>query len=189
MPKCWLIHGFNDRKSGADNVDKLGPFLERAGFEVAQFDYGWRGLFGVRFFNQGLAEDLARRVRSNDIAVAYSNGADIALKACMLSAPFKHLTLINPALDRDSSPPYGSVRTVNVWHSPSELPTRLARWLPFHPWGDMGAKGYKGADARVRNYNKERDYRYVSESHGDVFREPLLSYFGPIIVEEALRGG
>ena len=187
--RCFILHGMNDWSSGRDNVDKLAPYLARAGYRCINFDYGWRGLIGVRFGNGKLAQRLANLVQQGDSVVAYSNGADVAFRAADLGAPLKHITLIAPALDCDAAVA-NHVRTVNVWHSPSELPTRLGALLPFHRFGAMGAYGYRGDDPRFKNYNKERDFaERSSRSHGDVFRPPLLGFFGPKIVEAMARPG
>ncbi|KKL96041.1 hypothetical protein LCGC14_1848480, partial [marine sediment metagenome] len=69
------------------------------------------------------------------------------------------------------------------WHSPSDKALRVARWLPFHTWGRMGAVGYKGDDPSYVNYNKEDDFERSSSLHGDVFDPPKLKYFGPLIVD------
>ena len=76
------------------------------------------------------------------------------------------------------------MRKVHVWHSPSDKAVRFARWLPRHPWGKMGAVGYKGKDTRYVNYDKQNDYEVSSRSHGDMFDDDKLPFFGPLIVEE-----
>tara|TARA_B110000240_G_C13322566_1_gene377777 strand:+ start:199 stop:378 length:180 start_codon:yes stop_codon:yes gene_type:complete len=51
----------------------------------------------------------------------------------------------------------------------------------------MGAYGAtkngtnRGVD--VIDYNKEKDYSVSSAGHSDVFKTPLLSYFGPKIIQ------
>ena len=104
--------------------------------------------------------------------------------ASWLGAPFTQLVFINPALNtKGKKTRIGStVQRVHVWHSPSDKAVRVARWIPFHPWGRMGAVGYKGKDPRYVNFDKENDFDLSSSTHGDVFDNEKLEFFGPRIV-------
>jgi alpha-beta hydrolase superfamily lysophospholipase len=127
-------------------------------------------------------------VEEGDVVVCHSNGAAIAHRAASeFFAKIGQLVLINPALDADVSFPH-QIAAVHVWHSPSDLPVRFAKWIPFARWGDMGAVGYRGAyDARVKNYDKEFGYEVRSKSHSDIFTGPRLKFFAPLIVAEVSR--
>ena len=76
------------------------------------------------------------------------------------------------------------MKRVHVWHSPSDRALRIARFLPWHPWGRMGAIGYNGDDLRYINYDKQNDFSVSSRTHGDVFDPEKLAFFGPRIVEK-----
>ena len=65
---------------------------------------------------------------------------------------------------------------------------QIARFLPRHPWGRMGQRGYKGDDPRYINYNKQHGFRVSSRSHSDVFDPEKLAFFGPLIVEKVIKG-
>ncbi len=188
-PKVWLVHGFNVRDSGAGTTDRLRKSLAIWLHPVREFDYGWLGLLGARFGNRRIATRLVDAVLADDgdldprpVAIGHSNGCALLHLASHMGAPFRKLIYINPALDKDAVPG-DQVEEVHIWHSPSDTAVRFARFLPWHTWGEMGATGYRGDDPRMHNHNKERDYRLSSKAHSDVFKEPLLGFFGPLIVK------
>ena len=41
-----------------------------------------------------------------------------------------------------------------------------SKFIPFHPWGDMGQKGYRGIDVRYNNH----DCSDVVDGHSDWFK-------------------
>lgn len=177
-----LVHGFNVRDGGKGSIAKLAPAFTSADFEVVTFAYGWLFLARVRFGTSKLARKLAASVRPGDIGVGHSNGCNLLNEAAWLGAPFAHLVYINPALDSDAALA-PQVKSLDVWHSPSDAAVRVARVLWFHPWGDMGAVGYQGRpDSRIRSFNKERDFAVSSSGHSDVFAEGKVEYFAPRIV-------
>lgn len=181
--RCILVHGFNVRDDGTRSIGALAPYFVARGFTVKRFRYGWLFLLGVKLLNRRFARLLADFVEPGDVVVCHSNGAAIAHRAASeFFAPIAQLVLINPALDSDAQFPH-QIEAIHIWHSPSDLPVRFARWIPFARWGDMGAVGYRGPyDRRVRNYNKEHSFPVSSKSHSDIFTGPRLKYFGPLIV-------
>ncbi len=190
QPKAWFVHGFNVRDYGRGTVDKLHPHFRAEGFDPEEFDYGWIGLLGVRFWNGMLARQLTTLAEHESsifdplpIGIGHSNGCALLHLASHMGAPFRRLIYINPALDKDATPGK-NVDRVDIWHSPSDVPVQLAKWIPGHAWGEMGATGYVGDDPRMRNHNKQSGFRLSSRSHSDVFSEPLLGYFGPKIATE-----
>ncbi len=96
---------------------------------------------------------------------------------------------INPALKKDLVP--GSqVQRIDVWHSPSDQPVKLAKLLPAanaRPWGEMGAVGYQGDDKRMCNHNKECGYSVISREHSDMFKMEKLAFYGPAVVEQVMQ--
>lgn len=191
MKVALLVHGFAS-KGGKGSTDLLRPFFEAAGYEVAELDYNWTGLIGVRTCNKKLAKSWAGWCRivaskvTEIVGVGHSNGCAILRASAWLGAPFTQLVFINPALNtKGKKTRIGPlVKRVHVWYSPSDKAVRIARWLPKHPWGRMGAIGYKGDDPRYINYNKQDDFRVSSRSHRDVFDAEKLAFFGPRIVEK-----
>ncbi len=180
---AWLVHGFNVRDGGAASIDRLRPHLEARGWTVRDLDYGWRGLLGVRLCNAGTAATLASLSDPADAAIGHSNGCAIIRRAVVAGARFARIVLINPALDRDTEWP-GHTGAIEVWHAPSDVATWAARWLLFHPWGDMGRHGGDGrwyVNHDADRIASEAAGRRVELGHSGVFSDRWISTFGPLI--------
>lgn len=187
-PQVLLIHGFNVSDKGVGSVGELRGYFAAESFPYHIHKYGHVMLLETRFMNDNIAKDVAEFIENADrpvVAVGHSNGcAIIYLAMTLYGARPKHCVFINPALVRDIDLPAHC--SYDVWHSPSDRPVKLARWLPrtkYRPWGDMGAVGAnpkEGLD--LVNYNKEDNYLVSSNEHSDVFHTSKLSYFGPLIV-------
>jgi hypothetical protein len=180
-PTAHLLHGFNVRDGGENTIDKLKPYLERAGFTPFDHDYGWLGLLGVRLHNGRIAQDVASKVKPGDIGIGHSNGCAILAEAARLGAPFAGLVFINPALDEDCVvAPH--VKFVHVYHNEGDYAVWTARLLRFnHPWGAMGRDGFKGTDPRYLNIDCSPDVR----GHSALFSK--LDKWGPVIIREVTR--
>jgi len=158
--KYVSFHGFNVSDGGASTVGKLDEFLD-----TIPVKYGWMWRVRVRLCNKSIAETVASLVSGKCIAVAHSNGALIAVQAVEAGAKFDKLVLINPALDVNYKFPEG--QRVDVYHTPEDRATLLARFIPLSDWGAMGRYGYKGNNPLVHNYNSEK--LFGSKKHSDVF--------------------
>jgi hypothetical protein len=184
------VHGFNVYDAGKNTVAKMLPYFEQLGCTTEVFDYGFFNLFNPRWRNQNIADKLSERIRDLNfidvdvIIVAHSNGCAIAHMTS--NCKIKTAVYINPALDRSRSFPE-TIERAHVWHSPSDLPVRLSRLLPFHTWGAMGAYGATGDDKRVTNFNKQHDFHISSRKHSDVFDDDKLEFFGPLIVKKSIQ--
>lgn len=179
MKVAVLVHGFADF-SGWLTTDRLRPYLQEAGWYVHEHDYGFV-LLPELFHNKQEARKLAEFLQhplvvSDFVGIGHSNGCRVLQLACQMGAPFSRLALIHPALDRRAEFRGPKLRRVDVWHSSADWVVKLARFLPFHPWGDMGAVGYQGDDPKVRNH-----YRF-KESHWAMFGRRLKE-FGPELVK------
>ena len=161
--RAILVHGYNVKDGGAGTTDALRPLFEAAGYEVLEFDTGWRGLFMVRFGNAKRARRLARMIKPGDLLIGHSDGCNlINLASWNLangSRPTpKLVAYVNPALDRDTqlAP---QIDGAIVCHTPSDNVVKVAKLLPFHNWGSMGAYGYAEKDP------SKTDVRYLNASH------------------------
>lgn len=175
-----LVHGFNVRDGGAGTTDGLRPHFAREGFKVLEFDTGWRFLAGVRFGNAKRARRLARMIQPGDILIGHSDGCNlINLASWHLSGTEQPkpaaAVYLNPALDRDTqlAP---QVKSALVFFTPSDWIVRVARWLRWHPWGDMGRVGYieKNAvyqDGRYHNMSYEH-LAIAAPGHSGAFKKP-----------------
>lgn len=185
MKVAILVHGFNNRESGKENIDKLRPYLEASNYKVLDLDYGWFGLLMARFGNQSVARKLADMIHEQPVGYevhvfGHSNGCAIMHRASKLIRRVAvHYHYINPAL-RASHALHPVITSLRVWYSPSDIAVKAAKWgqilrlVPKH-WGGMGYLGYCGpADPRVTDHNIELEYMLRSTTfktmgHSDIF--------------------
>lgn len=193
MKLVILIHGYNVWDGGRATVGKLRPFFAEHSVPYIMLDYDHFGLIDVRFKNKGVAKRLsvactnARAAGFEVVVVGHSNGCAIMHQAAHeFDAKIDKAVYINPALDADAEPA-NTVRSLDVWYSPSDKPVMFSKWLLHHPWGDMGAKGYIGGSDKVASFNKESGYFASSKEHSDMFSMELLPTFAPIVVSRALN--
>jgi pimeloyl-ACP methyl ester carboxylesterase len=143
MSTIYLVHGFNVKDGGRRTVGSLKPILEGYGHKVVPVKYGWMHRFRVRACTNGVASTFASMVEPDSIVIAHSNGANVVHSAAAdHDAKFKHVFLINPALDADMDIP--NADKVTVFYAPSDPWLRLARWIPFSRWGRQGQIGFTG---------------------------------------------
>ena len=159
--KFVLVHGFNVRDGGEHTVDRLAPFIRDAGHTVDldEGDYGFFNIWMVRLFKtwkkSRVLYRLAKAFEAADVIITHSNGANFTTQALDL-LPEEHnnnirVIHISPALDSDTKIPQ-AVNAQLVLHTPHDGWVKLSSWIPFfHPWGRMGAVGYKGTDNRNHN--------------------------------------
>jgi hypothetical protein len=158
--KFVLVHGFNVKDGGSNTVDQLVPFITNAGHTVDkdETDYGYFNLFMIRLFQSKLRSRmlyrLARAFESADVIITHSNGAYFTTQALnMLDTEFNNSKLvihISPALDCDTPIPL-AVRGQLVLYTKHDFWVKLSSYIPFFPWGRMGAKGYSDDDNRNIN--------------------------------------
>ena len=178
--RVFLVHGFNVSDCGAKSIDRLRPALEAAGFEVHDFDYGWRGLIGVRLLNEKTADKLSALIQEGDVLIGHSNGCDLIHRAIVDSELDCAAVFINPALDTDTRfPP--NLKWLDVYHNHRDTATWWARWLVFHPWGAMGRVGYKGDDPRVRNFDTMGPFLPHAPGHSGVFNKKVVGFYSRFI--------
>lgn len=189
--QALLVHGVNIWDGGRATVGELRGYFAARDVAYHILKYGHINPITTRFKNSNIAKKVADFANNSDqpiLAVGHSNGCCIIHLAIQLyGANIEHAIFINPALDIETN--LGHKTTFDVWHSPSDIPVRLARLLPkskFRPWGAMGAYGAKEA-GNVRNFNKERDFAISSNRHSDCFHTEKLSYFGPLMVDRGLE--
>jgi len=164
--RCFILHGFNVWDDGKNTTDKFVGLVRELGYDPIPFDYGWIGFIGARFFSRNLAKLLASLTSHGDIAIGHSNGCNIINQAVRYGAQFERLLYVSPALD-ESTDLGAQVLKCTVLHTHKDWVVRLSRWIPHHPWGRMGAVGYRGMDSRYHNV----DCTNWSFGHSDYFRE------------------
>ena len=183
MSHFILLHGFNDKSAGRDNIDRVAPLLERRGHTVDRDneDYGKFGLIKARFARHSVVLRVVEAVRQavaedkNVVLVGYSNGSNYAVKALNLVfiGQIKFIA-VHPALRAKFQLP-ACVSRCWVCYTRSDLAVRAASYVSWMipGWGRAGAVGYKGSDPRVTNIN----YTDVAKGHGGLWREgPLVTF-------------
>ena len=180
----YLIHGFNVKDDGADTVDTVRNYLEDVGETVVDIDYGHFQRLRVRMCNKGLAKALSNLVEEGSTCIAHSNGGALAYLACEFGAPFKNVILVNPALDANKALAK-HVENVQVWYSPKDKWTGIAKYIPFSPWGAQGRKGYTGKkDNRYTQFNEDELFQNMKDKHSGIWQsDKTRQYF----VEEVLK--
>ena len=182
---------------GRQSTAKLRPFFADIGVPYLMVNYIHWYPGSCKTGNDKIAKEVAETARNavlagyDVVAVGHSNGCAIIHHATRrYDANIKHCIYINPALGRALSPGVNVERT-DIWYSPSDKPvkwSKIFRKSDARPWGEMGAKGYKGSDKRMYNFNKEVDFEVSSKTHSDVFDIDKLAFFGPMICNTALTG-
>lgn len=168
--RCFILHGFNVFDDGKNTTDKTISVVRALGYDPIPFDYGWLGFIGARFFSRNLAKLLASLTKNGDIAIGHSNGCNIINQAVRYGAQFERLFYVSPALDENTL--LGAqVLKCTVLHTHRDWVVKLARLLPYHPWGRMGAVGYRGGDSRYENV----DCTNWSFGHSDYFKDKNIS--------------
>lgn len=161
-----LIHGIHPSQPGG-TISKLIPHLGNNMFMM--HSYGSAYAVTARFLNPGRAKKIAEFVASDDIIIGHSNGCAIA-HLIQKKRPVYGLVLINPALDSDAK--FDRVNWVHVYHNWGDEAVPLSNILFAHPWGDMGQRGYTGADSRVTNFDgcdKSEIVLPCLDGHSDFF--------------------
>ena len=176
--KVYLIHGFNVKDEGATTTGTIADLLVNKGFNVTQIHYGYFFRLRVRLCNKGIAHTMAHLIEPGSTCIAHSNGASIAYLALQYGAQWKNLTLINPALDNTLEFPE-QLENIQVWYSPHDKWTGLAKYIPNSIWGNMGRVGYKGSlDDRLVQYNQEKILGRFEDEHSGIFSSPVArTYF------------
>ena len=174
MKKIILVHGFSVRDGGKKTIDQLSPFIRDAGHvvDLDEGDYGYFNLWMIRLFKSYLKSRviyrLAKAFETADVIITHSNGANFTTQALDLLLPEMNNKIIvihiSPAINSKTPIPQ-AVKAQMVQHTPHDFWVKLASYLPFHPWGRMGASGYKGTD----NRNTNRINRDV-KGHSDWFK-------------------
>lgn len=149
---CELVGGFRNRQHGADSVGRLRLLLQTLGYGTRLFRYGFVHLPGVYLWNDNAARLLADAIVDGEVrlVVGFSNGCAMIHQALHLLDEDGYtgkldVIYVSPALNRNAELAR-CVDTCVVLSTPKDWAVRLARWLPFLVWGDMGAKGPTSPD-------------------------------------------
>ncbi len=186
MKSLVLVHGFRVRDGGARTVDRLASGLFQRGYQVDKddADYGWHGLIRVRLFHYSAVERIAAALVDADVIIDHSNGRNYSDQAIWLAAESQpeqrwHVISISGAWGNNEAI-HPCISRMDVLHTHNDRAVKVARWLRFnHPWGNIGAVGYRGADPRVHNH----DYTYRVSGHSNWFEGNNIEFFAGRIDE------
>lgn len=168
--KIYLIHGFNIKDGGAQTTDTVRPLFEEMGYQVIEIDYGFMHLLRSKLCNPNLARAIANLVEEGSTCVAHSNGGALAYRACEMGAPFKNVILVNPALDKNKKLA-SQVENIQIWYSPNDFWTGIARYIPKTIWGSMGRKGYTGEfDERIEMFDEDAMFGRFKDEHSGIWQ-------------------
>lgn len=169
-----LVHGFNVRDGGEGSIDKLIPYLLELGYNVVEFDYGYRFLFGVRFCSEKDTRRLMDLWKPGDIPVGHSNGCTLISRAIDKGMPVKRAVFIHPALNKDWEPnPLHPIERIDVFYSKEDRATWAAKFLLFHRWGAMGTDGPQGDDPRMMGHEEDQSHSGGFKEHPEKYVETL----------------
>ena len=193
-----FLHGYNVMDGGTQTVGKLRSFfVAHPNTCYVMMTYGHFNLIETFLKNDAVAKRLSEAVQNATsigyrvIVVGHSNAGSIIYRTSReYPCDIFKAVLINPAL-KNSHVLGKCVKSIDVWHSPSDKAVKASTWIPSFfrkNWGDMGSVGYKGPDERVTSFNKQDDYPVSSREHSDVFTAEKITYFGPLIAETSLNG-
>jgi len=183
MAHFILVHGFNDRSAGSENIDHVAPLLVLRGHTVDcdGEDYGYMGLLTVRFGRHGavarvcnaIRESLAADYPRDVVVVGYSNGFNFVIKALRLVHGLHVVKLagIHPAAPTKVELP-DSVSRCWIAYTRSDWAVKAASYVGWliPGWGRLGATGYKGSDPRF----DDDDYTDIASGHGKLWRGESL---------------
>lgn len=185
----YLIHGFNVKDGGATTTDSIRPYLETEGLTVRELDYGYFHRIRVRLCNDAVAQMIANLAKPGSTCIAHSNGGALAWKACEYGAPFKNVILVNPALDGDKCIA-DQVEHIQVWYSPNDFWTGIAKYIPGSDWGEQGRTGYTGPlDARYEQFNEDLLLgRNKHDEHSGIWHTPANRHYFTTKVVPLIKG-
>lgn len=187
--RIFLIHGFNVTDEGKGSIGKLRPLLEKAGYIVEDFSYGFLGLLMVRLRTNFIAKMLNMITDDDDCIIAHSHGCAITAKSMEQGAKFDKVVFIHPALNAKwKIPSKDSVNHITVYYSEKDVATWAAKLLRLfspsklffktHFWGAMGSTGPVTSDIRWTSIND-------GHSHSGIFKD--LKRWGDSILRSLER--
>jgi len=162
-------------------IQRLVPYIVQAGYQAWPIYPGFFGFLRVRFAGAPVAHTLASFVRElsyrgNPVSgIGHSHGARLLAEASVHGAPFRTLTFINGAVDKDVRIGSEVGRVLN-YYVRSDKVLGLANCLPFNPMGNAGKLGIDlGKTPRVMNGNL---FSICGASgHDDYANSPKLERF------------
>lgn len=164
------------RTHGATSTDLVLAAMRERGFETVDVQLPWRSVFTARFGGKGDGKLVAENSQDGDVLVAHSFGCLRSWHAHKIRN-YAAIFCIAPAMSRRTK--WRDPNRVHCWFSPDDKAVLAGTFLPFHPFGAAGTKGFKQAGIR--------HFAAPGSSHGGYFKGPRLSVLAEHI-ELAAKG-
>ncbi len=154
-----LIHGCALADGGAGTTGTLIPRLEKEGYEILNFQYGFLSIPMAKLRMSFIAKMLRLVTKPTDKIIAHSNGCSIAAAAMEQGAKFDRIAFLHPALKTIwKIPEKDSCKSITVFHALEDVLTRVAMIMRLlnpvkNIWGGMGTYGAQDPDKRFKNIN------------------------------------
>src|SRR5690606_3771274 len=139
-----LLHGI--WSTGRRDVQRYGPHLHRAGFEILDAQQRFAFLWETWLKPERDAECAARLVEAIGATrphlIAHSNGCRIAALAMARGARFGRVLFLGPPWPAPAPYPPAAFRRPVVAHSRFDMRVWIGGLLPRHQFGWLGRLGY-----------------------------------------------
>ena len=149
---------------GARNVDLVLAEMRERGYQTVDVALPKRGPFMARFTGKKDGDIVAEHSRDGDILVAHSFGCLRAWHAHKLRN-YHAVFCIAPAMSRRVK--WRDPVRVHCWYSRDDSAVWAGSFLPLHPFGSAGTKGFRQGGIR--------HFEALGASHSDYFKGVRLT--------------
>ena len=156
------VNGINTH--GDSNIDLVLEGLEDLGWDIRDVNLPKRHTISAYWGAEGDSDLIVRDSEPGDILVAHSFGCLRAAYAAQ-KQDYAAMFLIAPAMSRDYQ--FSRPKSVYCFCSADDWVVTLGSWIPFHPFGKAGTKGFDQLWAYGQNF-------FLPSDHNDYFSEPYL---------------
>lgn len=177
MGTCYLLHGIECKDPNNSSISFLKEILP---FQTVILSYGYVAAIMspvINIIDYFAEKKLRSQIEPGNILIGHSNGCAVGWRLTNM-VQSKGLVLINPALDADVEfDP--ALEFIHVYWSPKDEIAWASQFIPWSDWGKMGTTGYKGKDARVKQWN-------MNDDHTDIGLPSVEAVWGPRIVSNII---
>jgi pimeloyl-ACP methyl ester carboxylesterase len=194
MAKVIGINGILSH--GACGTDLALKDLSGMGYTTLDYDYPMRTALSA-WFNKNRWDDakgLLELTEGGDHILAHSYGCLIVLEAMRMGAKFDQVFFFGAAASSDRYPWFpmlpDACNDLYVVYNPADRALRYGSMIPFHPFGKLGYKGYRGTpDDRVHSIPAMLSDDIVSHNNhlNDTHRKSWVTFISNQIIGSEAR--